>query len=108
MTAAGKTLVTASSVICDGSRRAFPAARAIRSRTAASRSAKVSMAGTTFQYGTGYSSCMKVAFIGLGRMGAGMARGLLRAGHELTVYNRTREKADALAGDGARVAHSPA
>ncbi|HKE29200.1 MAG TPA: NAD(P)-dependent oxidoreductase [Bryobacteraceae bacterium] len=51
---------------------------------------------------------MKIAFIGLGRMGAGMARGLLRAGHELTVYNRSREKADALAGDGARVAHSPA
>jgi 3-hydroxyisobutyrate dehydrogenase-like beta-hydroxyacid dehydrogenase len=51
---------------------------------------------------------MKIAFIGLGRMGAGMARGLLRAGHELTVYNRSREKADALAADGARVADSPA
>jgi len=41
-------------------------------------------------------------------MGAGMARNLLRAGHELTVYNRTREKAEALAKDGARVADSPA
>jgi 3-hydroxyisobutyrate dehydrogenase-like beta-hydroxyacid dehydrogenase len=51
---------------------------------------------------------MKVAFIGLGKMGSGMARNLLRAGHELTVYNRTREKAEALAREGARVAASPA
>jgi 3-hydroxyisobutyrate dehydrogenase-like beta-hydroxyacid dehydrogenase len=51
---------------------------------------------------------MNIAFIGLGRMGRGMARNLLRAGHTLTVYNRSREKAQALAGDGARVAESPA
>jgi 3-hydroxyisobutyrate dehydrogenase-like beta-hydroxyacid dehydrogenase len=51
---------------------------------------------------------MKIAFIGLGKMGTGMARNLLRAGHALTVYNRSREKAEALAGDGARVADSPA
>ena len=51
---------------------------------------------------------MKLAFIGVGRMGAGMARNLLRAGHELTVYNRTREKAEPLARDGAIVAESPA
>jgi 3-hydroxyisobutyrate dehydrogenase-like beta-hydroxyacid dehydrogenase len=51
---------------------------------------------------------MKVAFIGLGKMGSGMARNLLRAGHQLTVYNRSREKAEALAGEGARVANSPA
>ena len=37
-----------------------------------------------------------------------MARNLLRAGHELTVYNRTREKVEALTRDGARVADSPA
>ena len=37
-----------------------------------------------------------------------MARNLLVAGHEVAVYNRTREKADALAVDGARVADSPA
>lgn len=41
-------------------------------------------------------------------MGAGMARNLLRAGHLLTVYNRTREKAEALVVDGATVASSPA
>jgi 3-hydroxyisobutyrate dehydrogenase-like beta-hydroxyacid dehydrogenase len=41
-------------------------------------------------------------------MGAGMARNLLLAGHELTVYNRSREKAEALAKDGALVADSVA
>ena len=41
-------------------------------------------------------------------MGMGMARNLLRAGHDLAVYNRSREKADALASEGARVAASPA
>jgi 3-hydroxyisobutyrate dehydrogenase-like beta-hydroxyacid dehydrogenase len=51
---------------------------------------------------------MNLAFIGLGKMGTGIARNLLRAGHNLTVYNRSREKAQALAGEGARVASSPA
>ena len=41
-------------------------------------------------------------------MGAPMACSLLRAGHHVTVYNRTRAKADALQGDGAHVADSPA
>jgi 3-hydroxyisobutyrate dehydrogenase-like beta-hydroxyacid dehydrogenase len=53
-------------------------------------------------------AAMNIAFIGLGRMGAGMARNLIRAGHSVTVFNRTREKAEALSGAGARVAHSPA
>jgi 3-hydroxyisobutyrate dehydrogenase-like beta-hydroxyacid dehydrogenase len=35
---------------------------------------------------------MKLGFIGLGKMGAGMARNLLLAGHEVIVYNRTRIK----------------
>jgi 3-hydroxyisobutyrate dehydrogenase-like beta-hydroxyacid dehydrogenase len=48
---------------------------------------------------------MRLAFIGLGRMGAGMARNLLAAGHELTLYNRSREKAEGL---GAPVAATPA
>jgi 3-hydroxyisobutyrate dehydrogenase-like beta-hydroxyacid dehydrogenase len=51
---------------------------------------------------------MDVGFIGLGNMGAGMARNLLRAGHRLVVYNRTRAKAEALAADGAEIADSPA
>jgi len=41
-------------------------------------------------------------------MGMGMARNLLRAGHTLAVYNRSREKAEALGSEGARVAASPA
>ena len=47
---------------------------------------------------------MKVGFIGLGQMGSAMATNLLKAGHEVTVYNRSRNKAEALAGQGAKVA----
>jgi 3-hydroxyisobutyrate dehydrogenase-like beta-hydroxyacid dehydrogenase len=49
---------------------------------------------------------MKIAFIGLGKMGSGMARNLLRAGHQVAAYNRTRESAERLAAEGARVAAS--
>ena len=49
---------------------------------------------------------MRVGFIGLGNMGLPIARNLLKAGHELTVYNRTRSKAEALASAGAKVADS--
>ena len=35
---------------------------------------------------------MKLGFIGLGRMGAAMASNLVKAGHEVTVFNRSREK----------------
>jgi 3-hydroxyisobutyrate dehydrogenase-like beta-hydroxyacid dehydrogenase len=41
-------------------------------------------------------------------MGSGMARNLLRAGHELVVFNRSRDKAEALAASGAHIADSPA
>jgi 3-hydroxyisobutyrate dehydrogenase-like beta-hydroxyacid dehydrogenase len=51
---------------------------------------------------------MEAAIIGLGKMGAGIAKSLLRAGHKITVYNRTREKAEALRADGAAVASSVA
>ena len=47
---------------------------------------------------------MQVAFLGLGIMGQAMATNLVRAGHEVTVWNRTPGKA----GEGARVAASPA
>lgn len=50
---------------------------------------------------------MKVTFIGLGTMGAGMASNILKAGHELTVHNRTREKEKILAAAGARSAATP-
>ena len=49
---------------------------------------------------------MKVAFIGLGRMGRAMAGNVLDAGHDLTVWNRTPDKAAELAEAGARVAGS--
>jgi 3-hydroxyisobutyrate dehydrogenase-like beta-hydroxyacid dehydrogenase len=41
-------------------------------------------------------------------MGSAMADNLVRAGHEVAVFNRSREKAEVLAADGARVADSPA
>ncbi len=47
---------------------------------------------------------MKVGFIGLGNMGTGMAGSLLRAGHQVTVYNRTPAKAQALVKQGASYA----
>jgi 3-hydroxyisobutyrate dehydrogenase-like beta-hydroxyacid dehydrogenase len=50
---------------------------------------------------------MKVGFIGLGQMGHAMAGNLLKAGHELTVWNRSPEKAKDLLGRGARWAESP-
>jgi len=50
---------------------------------------------------------MKVAFIGMGGMGSAMARNLIQAGHALTVYNRTRSRAETLASLGARVAITP-
>jgi 3-hydroxyisobutyrate dehydrogenase-like beta-hydroxyacid dehydrogenase len=49
---------------------------------------------------------MKVGFIGLGRMGQGMARRILDAGHDLTVYNRSADKSAAIAAAGAKVASS--
>ncbi|MCY1041369.1 NAD(P)-dependent oxidoreductase [Corallococcus sp. bb12-1] len=51
---------------------------------------------------------MKVGFIGLGNMGAPMAKNLLGAGHEVTVWNRTASKAQPLQQQGARVAKTPA
>jgi 3-hydroxyisobutyrate dehydrogenase-like beta-hydroxyacid dehydrogenase len=50
---------------------------------------------------------MNIAFIGLGNMGSAMATNLLKAGHALSVYNRSRNRADALKSLGARVASAP-
>ena len=49
---------------------------------------------------------MQVAVLGTGTMGAGMSRSLLRAGHTVRVWNRTAERAEPLAADGATVAGS--
>jgi len=51
---------------------------------------------------------MNVGFIGLGNMGLPMARNLLKAGHAITVYNRTRERAESLRAEGANLAAEPA
>jgi 3-hydroxyisobutyrate dehydrogenase-like beta-hydroxyacid dehydrogenase len=53
------------------------------------------------------SAVKKVAFLGLGIMGSRMARNLARKGFDVTVWNRTASRAEALAKDGARVAASP-
>jgi 3-hydroxyisobutyrate dehydrogenase len=51
----------------------------------------------------------RIGFVGLGIMGSRMAANLRRAGYELTVYNRTRERADAWAAEhGGTVAATPA
>src|SRR5690349_5388470 len=47
---------------------------------------------------------MKIGFIGLGRMGSAMASRLLQAGHDVTVYNRTPSRAQALVDFRARLA----
>jgi 3-hydroxyisobutyrate dehydrogenase-like beta-hydroxyacid dehydrogenase len=50
---------------------------------------------------------LSVACLGLGRIGAGIAQSVHRAGHALIVYNRSPEKTQAFAASGAAVAHSP-
>lgn len=50
---------------------------------------------------------MKVSFIGMGTMGSPMAQNVLKAGHDVTVHNRTREKEQTLAQAGAQRAASP-
>jgi 2-hydroxy-3-oxopropionate reductase len=49
----------------------------------------------------------KIGFIGLGIMGKPMARNLMEAGYELTVHNRSPEKAEELGEEGATVAATP-
>src|SRR6266404_1278040 len=49
-----------------------------------------------------------ISYLGLGTMGSGMASNLLKAGYNLTVWNRNAEKCELFARKGARVADSPA
>jgi 3-hydroxyisobutyrate dehydrogenase len=49
----------------------------------------------------------RVAVLGTGIMGGPMARNLVRAGHDVAVWNRTREKTEPLAEEGARVESTP-
>ena len=50
----------------------------------------------------------RVAVLGTGTMGAGMCRNIAAAGLPLTVWNRSRDRAEGVAGDGVRVGDSPA
>jgi 3-hydroxyisobutyrate dehydrogenase-like beta-hydroxyacid dehydrogenase len=50
---------------------------------------------------------MKIGFLGLGQMGTGIAANLVRAGHEVVVWNRSAAKAEALLDLGARRASTP-
>jgi 3-hydroxyisobutyrate dehydrogenase-like beta-hydroxyacid dehydrogenase len=50
---------------------------------------------------------MEMGFIGLGAMGEPMARNLIKAGHVLKIYNRTRSRAEAMVGHGATLADTP-
>ena len=49
-----------------------------------------------------------IGFIGLGLMGRGMARTLIRKGHQVSLYNRTRAKAEEVASLGGKVVATPA
>jgi 3-hydroxyisobutyrate dehydrogenase-like beta-hydroxyacid dehydrogenase len=49
---------------------------------------------------------MEIGFVGLGNMGSGMAANLLKAGHRVTAYNRSQNKVEALAEQGARPART--
>ncbi|MGH9446123.1 MAG: NAD(P)-binding domain-containing protein, partial [Terriglobia bacterium] len=51
---------------------------------------------------------MEIGWIGLGNMGLPMARNAIKSGHQLTVYNRTRERAMELEPLGAKIASTPA
>ena len=51
---------------------------------------------------------MEIGFVGLGNMGHGMAANLLKAGHHVTVYNRSPAKAQELAQQGATIARTVA
>ena len=51
---------------------------------------------------------MDIGFIGLGKMGQGMAANLVKAGHRVTVYNRSPDKAEALVEQGASAARTVA
>jgi 3-hydroxyisobutyrate dehydrogenase-like beta-hydroxyacid dehydrogenase len=49
-----------------------------------------------------------ISYLGLGTMGSGMVSNLLKAGYEVTIWNRTAEKCKPFARKGARVANTPA
>src|SRR5690606_6311497 len=86
----------------NSARRAASRARATSNNQTAERHAPILHAGATLlenrlhsNSGTGEAAMARVAFLGLGVMGFPMAGHLKKAGHEVTVYNRTSAKAEA-------------
>jgi 3-hydroxyisobutyrate dehydrogenase len=53
------------------------------------------------------TSKQKIGWIGVGRMGLPMAERLLKAGHDVTIWNRTRAKAEPLSGKGGKIVDKP-
>ena len=49
----------------------------------------------------------KIGFIGIGLMGQGMSKNLLKAGYDVTVWNRTESKTKSVVEAGAKLAKSP-
>ncbi len=54
------------------------------------------------------ATTQKLGWIGMGRMGFSMAERLIKAGHDVTIWNRTRAKAEPLAGKGGKIVDKPA
>jgi D-arabinose 1-dehydrogenase-like Zn-dependent alcohol dehydrogenase len=80
---------------------------AAKSRSATSSAqTNPSVSRTGFAGDASSGKLMNVGFIGLGHMGAGMAANLLKAGHRVTVFNRTPSKAEVLITQGATLATS--
>ena len=52
-------------------------------------------------------NAQKIGWIGAGRMGTPMAERLLKAGHDVTIWNRTRAKAEPLAAKGGKIVDKP-
>ena len=52
-------------------------------------------------------TAQKIGWIGAGRMGTPMAERLLKAGHDVTIWNRTRAKAEPLAAKGGKLVDKP-
>jgi 3-hydroxyisobutyrate dehydrogenase len=53
------------------------------------------------------ANTQKLGWIGMGRMGSSMAERLIKAGHDVTIWNRTRAKAEPLAAKGGKIADRP-
>lgn len=53
------------------------------------------------------TNVQRIGWIGLGRMGSPMAERLIKAGHDVSIWNRTRAKAEPLAALGGKIVEKP-